>query len=747
MMTVNGVTSPLSSRSSSSPSSPPLNCYSGLKDDDFAGWYAVSSKSQCNDFCFWMHPSSNNNNNSTISNTIDNPHKTTISSSNSKWVCILQSASDETTWENAFYDNNTNNNIQVFHDVNIHTFDYLRCNRGAGEQLYSNGQVVMKSIIFWSFAMIICVTFFMIQIICQYKRSKRRKFIEETMTSFDNELKMEDNHFESIQTDHMNQSTNQNTILRKPCTIKKMCIVILVVSINVVVLYILFTAILVIIEIDQKVILPSSLQSLTPSCSSNELRCPAANDPIDNPSLTSMQSSDMKPFSYIIASDSQLDWYDGESAYMGTLNYPPPCTSMDSCESCTAKLSTYTNQQMKKSIESLIDGNVVLQYSNDTTIQESNRPIPKTLVLNGDLTQYFHRRERERYESIYHNIQGLEQFFPGLGNHDYDQKNGATYNNDEWVGPNYCNGKHALSYFRGAFCNQIPKFNAATRLTRYDPKSLSYSWEEGRYHFVQVHYHPLFENAGLGISSSIEWLKRDLHLAYESNLTSVLYVHASSWLPDILKRTFVDNNVAIIFTGHIHRCLGNRCELLRSLNSHQAEVYFNSTHELNYNETNIVYDNVEKCFPSRASLCSKNAYGANGLFYLNNMKSGLMLPDRKLVSKVPKKNGLCPAIPYEPYINKTDNTLLCRRQSIPAHYPFQEQENENDSRSIPIFFSGSASFQTLLVADFYSDRIVINAMTANEGKEGSRYIDVNTVPNAVYPFHTSEDLDEKVIYI
>jgi hypothetical protein len=559
------------------------------------------------------------------------------------------------------------------------------------------------------------------------------------------------------------QTQNAKCIEKKCCS-KRQCFFIFMLAINFFFLYLLFTAILVTVEIDQKLNLPYPLQSLTPPCSDTELLCPIANNPIDNPSTTraeALEGNNFVPFSYIIASDSQLDWYNGESAHIGTLSYPPACSSSDSCGSCTKKLGQYTNQQMKKSIEKLVqtksnnDSSRARARARARATFNSNsisridtvdiqQPIPKTLIMNGDLTQYFHRGERKKYEAIYHNLDGLEQYFPSLGNHDYAQNSGATYSNDEWVGPHYCNGKHAVSYLKGAFCNKIPKFDAKERLTRYDPKSLSYSWEEGPYHFVQVHYYPLYENAGLGISSSLEWLERDLRLANENNLTSVLYVHASSSIPSILEETLLKNNVAVIFTGHIHRCLGRKCELVSGLNTYQAEKYMNETAAGNHTNATI-HDRVERCFPSSAALCGRKADG-NGLFYLSDMSPDLTLPKRKLISEVPKQKGLCPVGKYGPYLNETENTSLCKRISIPAEFP-SEPKISNNNKTIPIFWSGSASFETFLVAEFHSDRIIVNVMTAAEGKEGERYVDTNTVPNAIYPFHTTEDMDEHTIFI
>lgn len=818
--------------------SPPLNCYSGLANDDFAGWYAVKEKTKCNDFCYWKQPPSTSINESddrngtstktTLPSTAD-PHQTTITKTNAKWVCLMNGAGDETTFDDIIHaDDNPKIHTKVFYDENILRFNYLQCSRGAGELLHSNGQIVMESVVFWSIMIVLCLILYIAQIRYILLQRSRQTYVQCAIDNFHDDLQMnlsfENNDNESRlsnsynklqmsnstknkqeqqleeeggekctilgefnqnerndmqqekfsteesispdpisnvelnteQTSRINSNSHQNctpedmnalsskcmnitSCVRKiRCCSKQKCILIVTIIMDVFLLCVLFIATLVIIEINQKLDLPFELQVLTAPCSNTQLLCPAGNVPIDK---SSSNDNNLEPFSYIIASDPQLDWYDGESAYMGSLTYPPPCSSKDSCGSCTKKLGMYTNQQMKKSIEKLVNGRVQVASERATTTAEES-PTPKTLVLNGDLTQYFHRHERKKYESICHNLDGVEQFFPGLGNHDYDQFNGATYNFDEWVGPHYCNGKHSVSYLKGAFCNKIPNFNAKERLTRYDPGSLSYSWDQGHYHFVLVHYYPTYENAGLGISSSIEWLEQDLHLANEKNKTSVLYVHASLGLPEILEKTMLETNVAVIFTGHIHRCLGNKCELVRGLNSHEAEEYLNMT-ALGDNSTSND-DRVEKCFPASAILCSRRANG-NGLFYLKDMSTDLKLPERKLFSAIPVQRGLCPVPEYGPYLNEIENSSLCKRQSVSPQFP-RNPKNVGD-KTIPIFWSGSASFETFLVADFYNDRIVINVMTATEGNEGERYVDVNSIPNAIYPFHTKSDLEEKVIYV
>ena len=89
----------------------------------------------------------------------------------------------------------------------------------------------------------------------------------------------------------------------------------------------------------------------------------------------------MQPFSYIIASDSQLYWFNGEFAEMGQHAIPSACSPSDSCGSCTGKHGLATNQRLKKAWESLMMGNVNTQNATSG----SDLPIPNTLIMNGKL--------------------------------------------------------------------------------------------------------------------------------------------------------------------------------------------------------------------------------------------------------------------------------------------------------------------------------------------------------------------------
>jgi hypothetical protein len=606
----------------------PLFCFNGLSSDDFAGWYSgISSASQCKDFCFWKQSDAYYQEQGNLTYEIADPHQVTQLPSGATWGCLVDADGEDITWRNAF-------DIYEDYGSSNDTFPHLKCSRGAGQKLKSTGQDVVRSASFWYVLLLLTIFIFAIQIFyfcCPRKRGNNfptqvqegdghhdTVTAEATQCNSANDIQTTSNLNDELKENHSSFHTrscwNTRNGLKLPLNV-------LLVIFDLAFLTIMFVSIISLLEVQQGIDLPFALKVLTPACADTESLCPQGHEPIERPWIN---KSDNELFSYIIASDPQLDWYDGDSAYIGQMTYPPQCSPNDSCRSCTRKLAYYTNTQMKISFERLINQNVT---------DGSDSPPPKTLIMNGDLTQYFHRFEKRRFMSIYHDIGGLEQFFPGLGNHDYDQ-GGATFDGDEWIGPKYCNSRHAVAYFRSAFCGRVPKCDAKRRVTRYDPDSLAYSWEEGKFHFVQVHYYPIYENAAIGIKSSLRWIERDLKIANSHNLTSILFIHAVHGIPQLMEKMLLENKVAAIFAGHLHRCFGPKCDLLRALNTKEAEDYFNKTVE------NKVAT-AEKCFPASAALCGTNANG-NGLFYLRDTTTNFKLPDRKLFSRVPDQSGPCP---------------------------------------------------------------------------------------------------------
>jgi len=62
----------------------------------------------------------------------------------------------------------------------------------------------------------------------------------------------------------------------------------------------------------------------------------------------------------------------------------------------------------------------------------------------------------------------------------------------------------------------------------------------------------------------------------------------------------IQNKVAAIFTGHLHRCFGRKCAGLSSLSEYEVEELLNTTTNI---ETVWKEKNIEKCYPAKAALC------------------------------------------------------------------------------------------------------------------------------------------------
>jgi len=86
-------------------------------------------------------------------------------------------------------------------------------------------------------------------------------------------------------------------------------------------------------------VLPRSLIALTPACSANLCHATALSFRITPPPALPGSSS----FSLIVASDAQLDWFDGESPDL-TMKYPKhACDETDSYLACEKKVGMYSN--------------------------------------------------------------------------------------------------------------------------------------------------------------------------------------------------------------------------------------------------------------------------------------------------------------------------------------------------------------------------------------------------------------------
>ena len=260
---------------------------------------------------------------------------------------------------------------------------------------------------------------------------------------------------------------------------------------------------------------------------------------------------DMDPFAYIVASDSQFPWVDERQATIAL------CESVakivDDFDRCKEWFAKHSNELQLRAARHLMHGTRNLTWPTATglTIQAGERIVPPVqLVMNGDLTAFYHEDEAESYEQMFHAKD--VNMMPGLGNHDY------TNNANDCFRLSFdanCCAKRAVDYMRqGVACGTIPNFDSA-RITSYDAPSMAYSWDEGNYHFVQLHYRPYYEDPELPVESSIDWLEQDLTEAHARGRSTVIFAHFV--IERVLFSSVLEGKGVVgVFHGHIHSFSG-----------------------------------------------------------------------------------------------------------------------------------------------------------------------------------------------
>jgi len=193
-----------------------------------------------------------------------------------------------------------------------------------------------------------------------------------------------------------------------------------------------------------------------------------------------------------------------------------------------------------------------------TALQGTPSPLAFT-VINGDLTAYFHPEQLSEFRAFYdkgfpwaysHVLQS--PVFLGLGNHDYENNLGScqsfSWDKDRCT-------KNAINLIRGSVFAGYTKNMPANTIESYDAGSLAYSWNRGRYHFVQLHNGPNYKIDRLGVSTSIEWLRADLARAKARGQSIIINMHKPVMPMEFLQA--IDGQAVVaIFAGHLHSSLG-----------------------------------------------------------------------------------------------------------------------------------------------------------------------------------------------
>ncbi|RKH11734.1 hypothetical protein D7V97_10320 [Corallococcus sp. CA053C] len=195
-------------------------------------------------------------------------------------------------------------------------------------------------------------------------------------------------------------------------------------------------------------------------------------------------------------------------------------------------------------------------------LQGGGEPIqkPQGVIINGDLTEHWFDWQVDLFER-YYTLPGTLRWplFIGLGNHDYANNVGDAW----WREPAYYfslgnNGAaaNARDFIKTMIhCDKVPNFPAAL-IQGFDKQSLAYSWNQGSYHFVQLHNHPVYSAKAIDVSPSIAWLKKDLAAATAAGRKIILNLHdygdhMEEDNPEFLA-AIAGQNVVAVFAGHMH---------------------------------------------------------------------------------------------------------------------------------------------------------------------------------------------------
>lgn len=347
----------------------------------------------------------------------------------------LKSAAEEHRWVDSWRDfylpPMDSPNLGDASDV---PFPYLKCQKGAGELLKTLSGDVVKLAVFWESLILLALLIFIGELVALYFFWRRRGrstrynhiissenggvFVDESDFDASQEISFQidkngDDNEEDISVPIIYlfpQSTTSASLTSKglaprckycaPLALKRSLWtlrVLLVILLNGLLAVILSFVTISLIEIKARPHYSERLQKLTPACSDPAAVCVAGNRDINRQSArwpppgtanertddsirtfqAAAAAADTKPpFSYIMASDAQLYWFNGEWAEMGQKSIPSSCSPSDSCARCTGNHGRSTNLRLKRAWEGLMSG---VNATNESL------PILNTLVMNGEL--------------------------------------------------------------------------------------------------------------------------------------------------------------------------------------------------------------------------------------------------------------------------------------------------------------------------------------------------------------------------
>lgn len=289
-----------------------------------------------------------------------------------------------------------------------------------------------------------------------------------------------------------------------------------------------------------------------------------------------VKSATKQPFTMIISGDVQLPWWQIPDASSNSgEGSDPNCNSA----ACVKTKAIEMNENLITAIANL---QTLKTWPNSPLLTKgagSKIATPVGMIINGDLTAYFHPEEEELYRQFYH-TQFTLPLYPGLGNHDYSNNVRTDTNGDAGCSSNVC-ANRAIKYMKSMInCTSETNFPAA-QVTGYDDGSMAYSFEIGKYHFVQLNYYPGYTNTTISVTASNAWLTKDLATATAAGKRIVINLHTNdngAWLDNDFQSAITNQNVVAIFGAHIHPASGLQQPVSNGKNSNIPFIRSGSPH-------------------------------------------------------------------------------------------------------------------------------------------------------------------------
>lgn len=253
--------------------------------------------------------------------------------------------------------------------------------------------------------------------------------------------------------------------------------------------------------------------------------------------VSNSSTVDPVKFKMVVSSDPQLFWECNDQE----------CLKMGNDEEAQGKLS---NEWQVASVDKVAK-----------EADQKGYPF-EGVIINGDLTAYGHQSQFDKFREYWY--KNSWKVWPGLGNHDYENNVNDTFQNKA--------ARRMVDWFYQTVSNlPIIDLDARVDLDSFSKEtkgSLSYSWDIGDFHFVQLNNHPAYETTFEGyrfippkmeyvtITQSLDWLENDLKATKKKYI--LLNFHDSDSVRGNKKflQLLSDTRIKAVFTGHIHQDCG-----------------------------------------------------------------------------------------------------------------------------------------------------------------------------------------------